>query len=178
MKKKLKEVFSSIKVILIILISTVIVRSYFFTTVKVEGSSMYPSFYDGDLIGILKIGYTLDLFDNIVFNTPEEDYYIKRIIGVPGQIVWYENNYLYIDNEIIEETFLDRDREPFPFTEDFNLEDICNYNNLENCDVIPEGFYLILGDNRLNSKDSRIIGLIKEDQILGKVIFNLTEWKH
>ena len=59
------------------------------------------------------------------------------------------------------------------FTWDFNSEEVCEINRLEgeaisSCDVIPEGYYLVLGDNRPHSKDSRHIGLVSEEQILGK----------
>ena len=85
---------------------------------------------------------------------------IKRVIGLPSEYVEYKNNTLYIDGkEVVNDYNFN--------TEDFSLEEICN------CKRIPEDKYLVLGDNREISADSRVIGLIDKDDIQGKTSFRL-----
>ena len=112
--------------------------------------------------------------------------FIKRVIGIPGDNVRMENYQLYINDELVEEPYLD----PNPIytgveyslkSPSFTLEDICKINKID-CFIdgklkIPEGYYLVLGDNRNNSTDSRDIGLIHEDQIQGKALFVLYPFK-
>jgi signal peptidase I len=99
---------------------------------------------------------------------------------MPGQTVRYENDQLYIDEVPVQEPYIETAKEDVAdsplffwaknsgnFTTDFTLQDICGINGFT-CDVIPEGWFLVLGDNRPHSKDSRHIGLVSEDQILGR----------
>src|SRR5699024_11813742 len=83
---------------------------------------------DGDKMIVNKIGYTIgkpDRFDIIVFHAPEQKDYIKRVIGLPGDEVKYEDDVLYINGEPYEEPYLDPLKEQatdMPLTEDFTLE--------------------------------------------------------
>ena len=110
-----------------------------------------------------KIGYNstnIKRFDIVVIKEGKEEI-IKRIIGLPGEHISYKNNKLYVNDKVLEENF------DFRKTNDFNLEEICS------CNSIPEGKYLVLGDNRPISKDSRMIGLIDEKDILGKAVYRI-----
>lgn len=117
---------------------------------------MVPTLNDGDIMILDKIGYKingLNRFDIVVVNYNGERI-IKRVIGLPNDYVEYKDNKLYINGEYIEEDYERKD------TSDFILEMIGE-------NVIPEGKYLVLGDNRPISKDSRIIGLVDEKDIKG-----------
>ena len=95
----------------------------------------------------------IERYDIVVIKVGKSEI-IKRVIGLPGETIEYRNNILYIDGH--EET------SEYNFdTEDFTLKSICN------CDKIPEDKYLVLGDNRQVSSDSRIIGLIDKKDIQG-----------
>jgi signal peptidase I len=100
-------------------------------------------------------------FDVIAFNYADTKYLIKRVIGLPGDKVEYKNNVLYVNDKKIEEDFLNGHR-----TNDFNTLSL-------GYEKIPEGKYLVLGDNRENSLDSRSFGLIDEKDILGKVTIKI-----
>ena len=169
MKKVFSEIFDLVKTFVIIFIAVTLIHKYVFTPVKVDGPSMYPTLHDGDSVILWELGYEPEPFDVIVFEYSPDVYYVKRVIGVPGQTVSYHQDQLYIDGEPIEEPYLDEGKllvsYSGEFTWDFTLQEICQFDP---CDVIPEGYYLVLGDNRPHSKDSRHIGLISEDQILGK----------
>lgn len=159
MKKIIKELYPYV----IIVIVVVLIRSFIITPVIVSGKSMLPNFNDGELLLVRKIGYnkkTIKRFDVVVIKKDKEEI-IKRIIGKPGEHISYKNNKLYINDELVSEDYTHLN------TKDFNLEEICS------CSTIPEGKYLVLGDNRPISKDSRSIGLIDEKDIVGKSVLRL-----
>lgn len=159
MKEIIKELYPYVIIILVV----VLVRSFIITPVIVSGSSMKPNLNDGELLLVRKIGYnekTIKRFDIIVIKKDKEEI-IKRVIGLPGEHIAYRNNKLYVNDKLVSEDYTHLD------TKDFNLEEICT------CSTIPEGKYLVLGDNRPISKDSRSIGLIDEKDIVGKAVFRL-----
>lgn len=124
---------------------------------------MKPNLHSGEMLIVKKTGYNGDSikrFDVVVIKE-DNDEIIKRIIGLPGEHISYKNNKLYVNDKEVEQNY------KFYDTEDFNLEEICT------CSTIPKGKYLVLGDNRPVSKDSRMIGLIEEKDIFGKAIFRL-----
>lgn len=143
---------------IIIFVIVVIIRTYIITPVKVVGSSMVPTLEDKELLLLKKYDHKYERFEIVVFNYGASKL-VKRVIGLPGEHVKYENNKLYINNELIEEDFISVK------TTDFDLKQI-------GYDIIPEGYYFVVGDNRNNSKDSRMIGLISADDILGSTSFS------
>ena len=151
--KILKNILSYVIVIVIALL----IKQYIFSPIKVNGSSMYPTLEDGDIMILNEIGYHLNgvnRFDIVVIKKDHERI-IKRIIGLPGDVVTYKDNKLYINGQEVVEDFA------HDITHNFDLSEI-------DVDVIPEDYYFVVGDNRGNSKDSRIIGLISKDEIKGK----------
>lgn len=140
--------------------SVIFIIMYVVTIQQVVGPSMSSTLNSQDIVLLSRSHYRLfDMkrFDVIAFEYDDTKYLIKRVIGLPGDKVEYKNNSLYINNKKIEEDFLDGHQ-----TEDFSLVTI-------GYETIPEGKYLVLGDNRENSLDSRSFGLVDEDDILGKV---------
>lgn len=159
MKNFIKECIPYVIIILVV----VLIRTFIATPIMVSGDSMRPNFHDGEVLIEKKIGYNgknIERFDIVVIKDGNDEI-IKRIIGLPHEHISYKNNKLYVNDELVQEDF------KFNDTADFNLEEICT------CSNIPDGKYLVLGDNRPISKDSRIIGLIDEKDILGKAIFRL-----
>ena len=102
--------------------------------------------------------FKIKRFDVVSLNYDGSKYLIKRVIGLPGDNIEYKNNKLFINGKKIEEYFLDKETN----TEDFSLTTL-------GYEKIPKDMYLVLGDNRENSLDSREIGLIKRKDILGKI---------
>ena len=140
--------------------SVIFVILYVVTIQQVVGPSMSSTLESQDIVLLSRSHYRLfDMkrFDVIAFEYADTKYLIKRVIGLPGDKVEYRNNTLYINGEVIEEEFLEGHQ-----TEDFSLITM-------GYETIPEGKYLVLGDNRENSLDSRSFGLIDEEDILGKV---------
>lgn len=158
MKKFIKELIPYV----IIVIVVVLIRTFLVTPVIVSGDSMDPTLKDKELLLLNKINYRVNdikRFDIVVIKLENKEI-IKRVIGLPGEEVLYRSNTLYIDGHEIKNNY------NFD-TEDFSLKTICN------CTKIPEDKYLVLGDNRMVSADSRIMGLIDKDAIEGSVEISL-----
>lgn len=165
MAKRKNEWFDWIKAILIAFLLAYIVRTFFFAPIVVDGPSMLPTLHDRDQMIVNKFNYKFKLperFDIVVFHASEQKDFIKRIIGLPGEHVEMSDNVLYIDGKEVDEPFINKESYQ-TWTDDFRLEDLPG-----DYAVIPEGYVLVLGDNRSNSTDSRILGLIPIDAIVGK----------
>lgn len=172
-KKTKNETWEWAKALLIAFGLAAIIRVFLFTPIVVDGVSMMPTLEDGDRMIVNKIGYTIGKpkrFDIVVFHAPEQKDYIKRVIGLPGDEVEYRDDVLYINGEPFEEPYLDKYKAEFtdsPLTEDFTLEEKIQEQ------VVPEGHIFVLGDNRRKSKDSRHIGVVSIDEVIGstKLVF-------
>lgn len=162
-KEFIKDTLGYIILIAIILLIAI----YVVGLQQVVGPSMKSTLENSDILILDKITYKfIDVKRNdiISFYSEETKYLIKRVIGLPGDYVEIKNNKLYINNKEINETYLKDD----VITNDFSLLEL-------GYEKIPEDMYFVLGDNRENSKDSRNpnIGLIKKEDIIGKVRFRL-----
>src|SRR5690625_4384494 len=162
-----------LRAFIIALVFALIVRIFLFSPIIVDGPSMQPTLYDRDQMIVNKFIYHFkdpERFDIVIFHASENKDFIKRVIGLPGEHVKVEKNVLYIDGKEISQPFLhqnDHNQVTYPVvTNDFTLEMLPGSYN-----VIPEGHVLVLGDNRRNSTDSRSLGLISIDQIVGKTNF-------
>ena len=174
-RKEKNELWEWIKALLIAFAIAAFIRYFLFTPIVVDGDSMMPTLENGDRMIVNKIGYTIgnpDRFDIVVFHAPEGKDYIKRVIGLPGDHVEYIDDQLYINGEPIDEPYLDQYKAEITegnLTGDFKLQDIN-----PSLDVIPEGHVFVMGDNRRFSKDSRHIGVVDIDEIIGNT--NLIFW--
>lgn len=147
---------------IIIVISVVLLRTFVVTPVIVDGDSMDTTLKDGQLLLLNKFDKSFKYYDIVVFRHNNSKL-IKRIIGLPGDHIKYEDGLLYVNDEIIRDDFSS-------ITSDFDLKYI-------GYDTVPEGYYFVLGDNRNYSIDSRRIGLISENDIDGVSSFSLWPFK-
>lgn len=148
-KKILKDIIPYIIIILVV----VGIRTYIFTPIKVNGTSMSPTLLPNELMILNKIGKNnLNRFDIVVVKE-EKKYIIKRIIALPGESVAYIDGKLYINEKVVKDDY-SKSR-----TNDFNEIKLANDE------------YFVMGDNRSVSSDSRYIGPIKKEQIIGKSKF-------
>ncbi len=149
MNDKVKELIGYI----IVIIAVLLVKQYIITPIRVNQNSMNNTLFDKDIMILNKISYRfvdIKRFEIVVIKKNNE-YLIKRIIGLPGEKIEYKDNKLYVNDKIIEENFNHKN------TKDYKLEN-----------TIPDNYYFVVGDNRPDSLDSRYFCLIKKDEILGK----------
>ena len=148
MKSKIKEFIPYLVVILLV----ILIRTFLVTPAIVDGASMEKTLYDNEMVILNKISLKtkgIDRFDIIVIKYGE-DFLIKRAIGLPNETIEYRNNNLYIDGEIVKTPI------EFERTIDFKA-------------TLSNDEYFVLGDNRDDSVDSRMIGNININKIKGKV---------
>lgn len=156
--KRIKKILKDIMPYVIVIVLVVLVRSFIITPALVDGASMEPTLQNNNLVLLNKLDYRLNeikRFDIVVVKIGNEKL-IKRVIGLPGEHIEYKNNVLYVDGFVVEENFNHAE------TTDFKLENIGFL-------TIPGDQYFVVGDNRTNSTDSRMIGLIDKKDILGSV---------
>ena len=157
-------IFDFVKLIVVIVV-ILFLMIYVVSITQVVGSSMSSTLQDGDVLILNKIKYRftdIKRGDIISLEYADTKYLIKRVIGLPGDTVLIRDNTLYINGEVYVENYLDEGL----VYDDFDLSSL-------GYDVIPEDMYLVLGDNRPDSLDSREIGLISKDGVIGKVSFRI-----
>ncbi len=155
-KKFLKELLPYVIIVLMV----VFIRIVMITPVKVNGASMEKTLFNGQVLLLEKVNFTYHRFDIVVINYKGEKL-IKRIVGLPGETLEYKNNSLYINGKLIKEKF--------------TKNVITAYYNLEFLGIktIPKETYFVMGDNRTNSVDSRLLGVINKKDITGRVRFGI-----
>ena len=160
--------------------------AFLFTFAQVDGDSMYPTIYDESTVFVSYLE-PVEQFDIVVaYITPEDnlvnstEYYIKRVIGMPGDTVTWLEGVLTINGKVVDETYFDYNTKKWfkdKWNGDYEFNGLFTYkdNGIKHTTyVIPDGYYFVMGDNRLNSLDSRKIGLIPAENIEGVVKFEIT----
>lgn len=146
--KKIKELYPYI----IIIVVVILIRTFLFTPIIVNGSSMSPTLKGNEIMILNKISLKttpLKRYDIVVLKD-HNSYLIKRVIGLPGETIKSVDDQIYINNKVLDDRF------GKGVTGDF--EEI----------KIPDNMYYVLGDNRLVSNDSRSFGPIKMDELTGR----------
>lgn len=133
-------------------------------TMVISGYSMDKTLTNSDVVMIDKFTYAVSgvkRFDVIAYSV-NEDVYVKRVIGMPGEHVKIEKGKVYVDGKVLRD--------------DINADAILSAGLAENEILLAEDEYFVLGDNRNNSEDSRFatVGNIKKENIIGKVWFEIT----
>jgi signal peptidase I len=193
-------------------------RSFLFEPFKIPSSSMVPTLLVGDLILVNKFDYGIRLpvlnkkiidvgnpqrGDVMVFKYPKDmsQDYIKRVIGVPGDKITYENKRLSVNGVPVQyepmDDYLDDERPVYhkqylekltnaphrvlnmegqrtlnlAAVEEFPHHENCTYSYDKFTCIVPEGNYFMMGDNRDNSADSRYWGFVPDQNIVGKAVF-------
>ena len=177
------------------------IRSFIAEPFKIPSGSMMPTLLAGDFILVSKFSYGIRVpilnytmievdkpkrGDVFVFHYPPKPSidYIKRVVGLPGDVIEYKSKTLYINDKKIEQTFVDK--YPYVMNEIHHIEAkefreaLGNVNHSilihdlpgENFKFeVPQGHYLAFGDNRDNSADSRVWGFVPEHNLVGRAFF-------
>lgn len=161
-KKTLKqELIEWVCTIAAALLIAFVVRTFICEFVVVDGNSMNHTLLNSEVMLVTKPEYMLgdpERFDVVVCHYPNrgDTYFVKRVVGLPGDTVAIYDGYLYINGEKQPEEYL-------TIRPNYSMREY----------TVPEGQYFVLGDNRASSNDSHIIGPLDRDMILGKVHFVL-----
>lgn len=158
---------NSLLYLLVVLSMAYGMKMYAVARTDVEGTSMETNLYDGDSLIVDKLTYHFrdpQRFEIIVFLYEDNVFFIKRIIGLPGETVQIdEQGNIYIDGVILVEGFGREVIQP-------------DHIGIVNAPILlGEDEYFVMGDNRNNSTDSRmaIVGNIKRDDIVGRAVFRV-----
>lgn len=152
---------------IVIIVTIILIRTFIATPVMVDGVSMVPTLVDNQVLVLYKLDKNYKRFDIVVIDheiNNENEHLVKRVIGLPGEYVEYKDSKLYVNKKEVKEDFIKVE------TDDFSLAKL---GFLE----IPENYYFVVGDNRGDSSDSRVLGLIPKKEIKGKVVFSLFPFK-
>ena len=159
---EIKEFFKDAFKYIVIIIIVLVIAIYVISLQQVVGPSMSPTLKNNDVVILDKATYRFRKIkrnDIVALYYADTKFLIKRVVGLPGESISFKNGNLYINGVLKEEKYLQNVK-----TEDFDLTEL-GYTN------IPKNMYLVLGDNRGDSMDSRDkkVGLIKKEDIIGKV---------
>ena len=161
MKGIVKELFGWIVFIVVVVAASYLIVTFVGQRTEVSGSSMETTLSSGDQLIVDKISYRFrgpKRYDIVVFpyRYEESTYYIKRIIGLPGETVQIVDGMVYINGS--------------PLNEHYGNEVIEDPGSAAEPITLGDDEYFVLGDNRNNSQDSRAsnVGLIHRDELLGR----------
>lgn len=156
-----REILDWVIYIGIILLFTYLIITYVGVRTRVSGQSMQPTLHDGDNLLVDKLTYRFrdpKRYEIVVFpyKYEEDTYYIKRIIGLPGETVQIIDGYVYINGKKLEK--------------DYGAEVMQDAGIAEEPITLGKDEYFVLGDNRNHSSDSRVlnVGVLKRKDLMGR----------
>ena len=186
-----QEILSWILTILVAVAAALLIRSFVFEPVRVEGSSMDDTLANGEIMFVTKFDYSstwLSMpwqsneakekaaritvggnprrFDVVICRYPGrgDTNFVKRVVGLPGDTIELKNGWLYLNGEEIKEPYIN---------DEYRSGNFGPY-------TVPEGKYFVMGDHRNNSNDSRNVGPIDRNMIVGhvrQVVFPFSQWR-
>lgn len=159
-----REILEWVMVVVVAVVAALVIRTFIFEPVRVDGNSMLNTLHDNEYMIVTKYQYLFDdpeRFDVVICHYPGRGAtnFVKRVVGVPGDTVAVMDGVLYVNGEAIDEPYID-------YKPNYTMQ----------TQLVEEGHYFVLGDNRANSNDSHApgVGQLTRNQIVGKV--RLVAW--
>lgn len=164
----LYNVLDFFRMLLVAFIVLMFVFTFLFRKNTVVGSSMYPTLEDGEQVIVnVAASYLTEIqrFDVVVVHSPDnKDLWVKRVVGLPGETICYQEGILYINDKPVDEPFLD-----ISYTEQvIKKQKLKTFTQDMVAVTLKDDEYFLMGDNRNNSMDSRSVGPFTRDKIIAK----------
>jgi signal peptidase I len=154
-----------------------VIKTFLFQAFYIPSESMEPTLHVNDRVLVNKLSYRLhdvNRGDIVVFEAPDQAEgirdLVKRVVGLPGETVELRDGNVYIDGKLLDEPYLPDGAQTNPRG---NFHQGCEPPVARTTCVVPAGSYLVLGDNRIDSRDGRDIGPIKESDLVGRVFLRI-----
>ena len=168
-----KEIFEWIQAIVIAFVVAFFLKNYVLTLAKVDGQSMMPTLEHNDRLYVNKVAYTPKKGDVVIFepaSAPGKPY-IKRVIATEGDTVYinFDTGEVFVNDELLDEPYINESTHRSDSYIDF-LSMTGNYSK-DKPIKIEKGYFWAMGDNRNNSRDSRAIGPVPVDELIGHAVF-------
>ncbi|QMS85413.1 signal peptidase I [Candidatus Xianfuyuplasma coldseepsis] len=178
--KRTNDVLDFLSVIPTLMVLFTLANMFFISFSPISGSSMEPNYHDNEAVIFTHFNVSYERYDVVILYVEEyqDPYLIKRIIGLPGETVLIDNNEVYIDGELLPQTFIDQD----------TVKTYCyNSDDIDTCEfTVTDNSYFVLGDNRDGkavvgeisgySRDSREFGVVPYEDLFGKVILSFKDY--
>lgn len=172
-----QSLFEWLELLAIVLVIIVTLFTFVVSIVGVDGSSMYPTLHNRDLMLVQRIAYTPQQGDVIVLrkdNTFANQALVKRVIATGGQTVYidYDANTITVDGEVLEEPYLNYEFDDL-YGSDYMADRVdLDPQYVNQAFTVPEGCVFVCGDNRNHSSDSRVaqLGMVDERYVIGRVL--------
>lgn len=170
MNKKMEMIKLLIEMIkeplLAVLVAIILIPSFIVSNTKVPTESMVPAIYPEDhlIVSRLPYYYRDPLYGEVIVFKYGKDYLIKRVIAGPGDRINIVENEVYLNEKLLDESsYLLDEMKTYLYTR----------SKIEFPYTVPENSYFVMGDNRLNSKDSRVFGAIHRNNIIAKAEYRI-----
>jgi len=160
------SIFKEITSYVVIILVVVLIRVFIVTPVKVDGSSMFPTLKDNDILVLKKFDKSIDRFDVVVINY-KKDKLVKRVIGLPGDTI--QIKITHVGSNVVSRILINGEE----LDEEYGYEPIRDGGIASSEIKLGDDEYFVMGDNRNNSSDSRILGVFKKKDIKGVSNFRL-----
>lgn len=158
LRRRRREACAWIVEIAVVFVLAMLVRTFVFSLTTVQGPSMRETLHSGQIVAVDKLYFAIHDFSRgqiVICRYPDSDeFYVKRIVGLPGETIEIREGTVYIDGEPIAETYLTR-------VDDQSMDPI----------TLAKDEIFVMGDNRPVSRDSRAVGPLTLDEIYGRVLF-------
>lgn len=166
------ELIEWVKAIAIAVVLVIIIRWFLFAPFMVDGPSMQPNFHTGERVIVNKLLYDFRApkpGEVVVFHVPQEGKdYIKRVIAVAGDTVKVEGDDVYVNGNKIAQPYIQKQIDEYA-AQGEKYNNLRDFPNAEIADgTVPAGHVFVMGDNRRNSTDSRMLGYIDLKEVVGR----------
>ena len=153
------EWFHLAKTVVLTVIAVLIIAAFVVGFSRVDGNSMYPTLKNGQAVAYLRVDRSIEYGDIVAIKMTSGEGYVKRVIGMPGDVIELKDGCVYRNGDMLYEPYLATQEVTEP-----------EEDNVEYPYTVGEGTYFVLGDNREHSTDSRAFGAVIKQNSKGVIL--------